>query len=104
MLALMSSVADLVEPDHLRRLATPANLRLGEEIARGGGVELIEYGPCEVAARVADGQRRRVTLSSTPQGLAWRCSCTKRPELFCKHCVAAAIVVWDEAPDTADCE
>jgi uncharacterized Zn finger protein len=94
----MSAVADLVEPDHLRHLATPANLRLGEEIARAEGVEILSYGPCEVVARVGNGQRRRVELSSTPQGLAWRCTCTKRADLFCKHCVAAAIVVWEEAP------
>jgi uncharacterized Zn finger protein len=96
----MSAVADLVEPDHLRHLATLANLRLGEAIASAGGVELIELGPCQVVARVGSGQRRRVELASTPQGLAWRCTCTKRPDLFCKHCVAAAIVLWEEAPAT----
>jgi uncharacterized Zn finger protein len=96
----MSAVADLVEPDHLRRLATAANLRLGEAIAQAGGVEIVELGPCVVVARVDNGQRRRVELASSPQGLAWRCTCTKRPDLFCKHCVAAAIVLWEEAPAT----
>jgi uncharacterized Zn finger protein len=98
----MSSVADLVDPDHLRRLATRSNLRLGEEIVRQGGVELIEFGPSKVVARVGGGQRRKAELDSTPQGLAWRCSCTSRRELFCKHCVALAIVTWEEAPARSD--
>jgi uncharacterized Zn finger protein len=94
----MSSVADLVEPEHLRRLATPSNLRLGEEIARQGGVELLEFGPSKVTAKVGGGQRRSVELDATPQGLAWKCTCATRPDLFCKHCVALAIVAWEEAP------
>jgi uncharacterized Zn finger protein len=94
----VSSVADLVEPDHLRRLATPANFRLGEEIARMGGVEFMEFGPCKIVAKVRNGQRRSVELDSTPQGLAWTCTCSKRADLFCKHCIAVAIVAWEEAP------
>ena len=94
----MSSVVDLVEPDHLEHIATPANLRLGREIAARGGVEILDFGTCRVAARVSNGQRRTVELSSTAQGLEWRCSCTKRPELFCKHCVAVAVATWEEAP------
>jgi len=94
----MSSVVDLVEPGHLAHLATPANLRLGREIAARSGVEILDFGTCRVTARVSNGQRRRVELSSTPQGLEWRCTCTKRPDLFCKHCVAVAVATWDEAP------
>jgi uncharacterized Zn finger protein len=94
----MSSVVDLVEPDHLAQLATPANLRLGREIAAGGGVTIVDFNPCCVTARVSNGQRRTVELNSTPQGLAWRCTCTKRPGLFCKHCVAVAVATWEEAP------
>ena len=94
----MSSVVDLVEPTHLHHLATPANLRLGREIAAAGGVEVVEFGTCRVTARVSNGQRRSVELSSTPQGLEWRCTCTKRPDLFCKHCVVVAVATWGEAP------
>lgn len=94
----MSSVVDLVEPDHLSHLATPANLRLGRDIAGQGGVEFLEFGTCRVAARVSNGQRRSVELSSTPQGLEWRCSCTRQTGVFCKHCVAVAVATWEEAP------
>ena len=94
----MSSVVDLIEPDHLNHLATPANLRLGREIASQGGVEFLDFGTCRVAARVSNGQRRSVELSSTPQGLEWRCSCTRQAGLFCKHCVAVAVATWEEAP------
>jgi uncharacterized Zn finger protein len=94
----MSSVVDLVESTHLDQLATPANLKLGREIAGQGGVEIVEFGTCRVTARVSNGQRRSVELNSTPQGLEWRCTCTKRPDLFCKHCVAVAVATWEEAP------
>ncbi|HEX9903774.1 MAG TPA: hypothetical protein VGA77_02305 [Propylenella sp.] len=94
----MSSVADLVEPGHLAHYATASNLRLGEGIARKGGVQLLEFGPLVVKARVSDGERRTTELRSTPQGLAWQCTCSKRPDLFCKHCVAVAVVAWEEAP------
>jgi uncharacterized Zn finger protein len=94
----MSSVADLVEPGHLDHLATPANLRLGRELADQSAVELLEFGPLKVAAKVGGGQRRSVELASTPQGLAWKCTCTSDPALFCKHCVAVALVTWEEAP------
>jgi hypothetical protein len=75
----MSSVVDLVEPTHLDHLATPANLRLGRAIAGQGGVEIVEFGTCRVTARVSNGQRRSVELNSTPQGLEWHCTCTRRP-------------------------
>ncbi len=94
----MSSVVDLVEPDHLAQLASPANLRLGRDIAGQGGVKILEFGTCRVTARVSNGQRRTVELSSTPQGLEWRCTCTRRADLFCKHCVALAVATWEEAP------
>ena len=73
-------------------LATPANLRLGREIA-AAGVELVELSPSRAVAKVTGGQRRTVTLEAADAGLRFACSCSKRPDLFCKHCVAAAIVI-----------
>lgn len=95
----MKFVADYVSPEALRSLATPSNLRLGREIARSGGVEVVEFTPLLVIARVQPkgGQRRTVELRSEEKGLAWKCTCTRRG-LFCKHCVAAAIVTWEKAP------
>ena len=86
------SVVDLVSAAALEALATPSNLRLGHEIASAGGVELVELGPRRVVAKVTGGQRRTVELEARPTGLCFRCSCTTKPDLFCKHCVAAAVV------------
>ena len=98
----MPSVSDLVEPSTLTVRIAPANLRLGREIADRGDVELIEFGPLRVMARVggtaASGQRRTVELVSTPNGLEWSCTCTRNRSLFCKHCVATVLIAWQKAP------
>jgi uncharacterized Zn finger protein len=97
------SVADFVESEALAERATPANLRLGREIAAGGGVEFVEFEPSHVVAKVMGGQRRTVRLDAVGARLRYACSCTTRPDLFCKpglfckHSVAAAIVTFAEA-------
>lgn len=85
-------VADLIDDTLVGRLASPADLRRGREIAATGGVDFIKRGPLRVIARVGGAQTRTVELISTPSGLEWSCSClgTKR-HVFCKHCVAAAL-------------
>lgn len=98
----MPAIADFVEPNKIVQLATPANLRIGHEIVDQHGVELTEFGPLRVCAKVghtasAD-QLRTVTLLSTAEGLQWSCTCTTRQNFFCKHCVAAALVTWEKAP------
>jgi uncharacterized Zn finger protein len=102
----MPSVADLAEPEALAHLATPANLRLGHEILNQGGVELIRFEPFRISAKVggvsAADQRRTVELVSGPAGLKWSCTCTKREDLFCKHCVATALVARRETPPRRD--
>ncbi|MBI2853646.1 MAG: YdeI/OmpD-associated family protein [Chloroflexi bacterium] len=87
-------VIDYLSPEAVRSLAALSNLRLGKEIAVSGGVELIESSPALVVARVRPegGQRRTVELRSTEKGLTWKCTCTTKGT-FCKHCVAAAVVV-----------
>ena len=92
----MPSVVELSEPNELKRLATPANLRLRQEIIAQDGVTLLEVTPQQVTAKVggvpaADG-RRTVTLKVGQSGLQWSCTCTKR-DLFCKHGVAAALAM-----------
>ena len=98
----MSSVADLVEATAVEELARRADIRLGTEIAGQGGVELVDFGPLLVRARVggvaASPTRRTVVLETTPAGLSWSCTCTKKPNHFCKHCVAVAQVAWAKAP------
>jgi uncharacterized Zn finger protein len=91
----MRRIADLLGPERLARLATPANLRLGREIAAAGDVQLTAVQPLSIEAKVggtpASGLRRTVLLQSTDAGLSWSCTCTRHADLFCKHCVAAAI-------------
>ena len=81
-------------------LATPANLRLGREIA-AAGVELVELSPSRAVAKVTGGQRRTVELVSECGELRWSCSCSKKADLFCKHCVAAALATREKAPQAA---
>jgi uncharacterized Zn finger protein len=56
-------------------------------------VELVAVDADRVEARTGgtptSGQRRRVSLRVTPQGLAWTCTCSQGG-VFCKHCVAVA--------------
>ena len=98
----MASVADLVEPTALETLATPATLRLGREIAAQGGVEILEFGPLKVRAhvgRVPSSETRRTTeLRAYGKRLDWSCTCTSKPDNFCKHCAALAIVTWEKSP------
>jgi uncharacterized Zn finger protein len=93
----MSALADLLAPDALAKLSTPANLRLGRAIADEGGVEFTGVEPANVTARVggtpAAPQRRTVELNAASGKLEWSCACTRRGDLFCKHCVAAAIAL-----------
>jgi uncharacterized Zn finger protein len=96
----MPAVADLVDHGVLARLATPANLRLGRRIVDQGGVELAAMGPLRISAKVggfaAAVQRRLVELAHGAAGLKWSCTCTSRRDLFCKHCVATALVVREK--------
>ena len=92
----MSLLADLLTPDALKGLATPANLRLGREIVDQNGVDRVETSPSKIVAMVggvpsAD-QRRRVELAAL-DGLKWSCACTRRSHRLCKHAVAAALAI-----------
>jgi uncharacterized Zn finger protein len=97
----MQPVADLVEPEAVTQLATPSNLRLGQDILDQGGVELTRFEPLRVTAKVggvaAADQRRTVELVSGAAGLEWSCTCTRREGLFCKHCVATALFARQKA-------
>jgi|SRR5690242_10505904 uncharacterized Zn finger protein len=97
----MTSVADLVEPDRLLKLATLSNLRLGREIAAAGTIEMLDFGPLVVRAKVggpkANSQRRTTELRSVNGTLEWSCSCSRKGQ-FCKHCAALAIATWENSP------
>ena len=98
----MPSVADLVAPARLSDLTTPATLRLGRAIAAAGAVELLDFGPLRVRGKVggpaANSQTRTTELRSAGGQLEWSCTCSSDTALFCKHCVALALTVWESAP------
>ena len=98
----MPSVADLVEPDRLSNLATPATHRLGREIVAAGAVELLDFEPLRVRGKVggpaANSQTRTTELRSAGGQLEWSCTCSSDTALFCKHCVALALTAWEKAP------
>lgn len=78
--------------EELSAWATPANIRLGREIADGGGVTVTRKDDGTIMARVRPkgGSTRSVRLVRTGDGWAGTCSCTIQ-RTFCKHCVATVL-------------
>lgn len=95
----MNSVADLVEEDSIKELATPSDFRAGQEIADNGGVEFTELTPLKVSAFVnsPSSQLRTAILESAPSGLTWHCTCSSNRAVFCKHLVATAVETGKKA-------
>lgn len=100
-LTIVIPIAELVGPEVVEDVATPANVRLGKALAADSAVELAATDSDRVDGWVGGGdsatQRRRVALWSDQQVLAWSCTCTNEPNLFCKHLVAAAITLRGNA-------
>ncbi len=96
----MASVADLVQPAALERLAAAPVLAAGRELASGDRVHLTIVGPLTVAARVDGPGRASTALSASGSTLHWSCTCPSgRAGGFCAHLVATAQVAWEHAPD-----
>jgi len=99
------SIAELLNPELIQKLAIPSNIRYGQAIYTRGGVEFIENVPTRIEAWVggldgnmAEGgsQRRRTQLFATGEGLQWHCAGNpKDHQIFCKHCVALALTILD---------
>lgn len=97
----MDSVADHSEPVKIKVRATPDDYKAGEALAESGNVRLMLVNPIKVTATVSEpgtDKAHHAELASTPSGLAWKCSCTVDPKLFCKHLVATALVASQKAP------
>lgn len=85
---------DLLGNDILKELATPSNLRLGEDIFKTGGVKLMLLDEKHAIAKVSGGQNRKTELEAEDDRLTWKCSCLgKRSYVFCKHCVALVMAI-----------
>jgi len=95
-------VEELLSREQVEKLAKPAQVRNGEELAKAGMVELVEVNPQEVKARVkglTPGASTRKTELVVKNGrLNWRCTCTKNPNNFCKYLVATALETWRKSP------
>lgn len=93
----------LIHADEIERLTLPSNFRYGKAIFKRGGVKFIEQDAHMVEAWVGGldgtvaegaGQRRRVRLTATEDGLQWHCTGNpKNHQIFCKHCVALALAL-----------
>lgn len=105
------SVADLVEPEKLKTLASAGDYKQGKKLANADQVELEGFAPLEVTAKVGPlalndtghtirPNTQSVSLRSTAGGLVWRCTCGQTDAL-CQHAVAAAFIAWQLAPKQA---
>lgn len=102
------SIADLLAPGAIENLALPSNIKYGSAIFTRGAVEFIHREDAVAEAWVGGlsgtvvdgaGQRRRTTLTIDPDGnLSWHCTGNpKNHQIFCKHCVALALALQQEA-------
>jgi alkanesulfonate monooxygenase SsuD/methylene tetrahydromethanopterin reductase-like flavin-dependent oxidoreductase (luciferase family) len=96
----MASVADLVGPDVLERLATTEDLQAGSVLADASAVRFTTIGPLNVLATVeSDGASTHVELRGGSV-LTFECSCDAgRAGAFCRHVVAVATETWRRAPE-----
>lgn len=93
----MKPLLSLIKPEILEELASRSNFRYGKEIFKDGEIKVIKSNVFNLVAEVRSKNKtaRTVSLSSTPKGLRWKCTCTGRKDLFCNHAVAVGMFVAD---------
>lgn len=96
--ARMKLIRDLIFLEELERLASGSHFRYGEKILRDGEVTIAEDNRIHIVAQVKQipGENRTVEMWATPKGLKWKCACTARKGLFCKHCVALGLYLINQ--------
>jgi uncharacterized Zn finger protein len=89
----MQPVKSLITEEELEQLASRSNFRYGQKIAEEGDITFTKVNTFNLFADVKhhNGEKRSVEIMSTPKGLRWRCTCTSRKDLFCKHLVAVGL-------------
>jgi uncharacterized Zn finger protein len=90
----MRSIADNLSLDSIKNFATASNYRLGQQIVIEGKIDFIRFGPLYIVAKVSStgkSSTRTVEMSSTPNGLVYKCTCSTKLKWFCKHCVAVGL-------------
>ena len=98
-----TKITEAIAKIEIESLVLPSNITYGTEIARRGAVEIIGISDSEVEAwaggltgtvKEGGGSRRHVWLTLKDGKIAHHCSGNpKHHDIFCKHCVAVALVV-----------
>ncbi len=80
----------------LRYWAGGTTFKRGMQYARAGRVSVLEVKDREASFIVSGREPYHVWLGTMPDGLSFACTCPMgQMGLFCKHCVAAAVVLRD---------
>jgi uncharacterized Zn finger protein len=97
------TIKQFLQTGSIQDQCLPSNFRYGTAIYTRGAVEYIDQSAERVEAWVGGldgsvatggGQRRRVEVTVTPDGLKWHCTGNpKNHQIFCKHCVALALAI-----------
>ncbi len=87
----MKPIISLINAEQLEALSSRSNFRYGKKIAEDGTINFTKTNTFNFIADVTykNGEHTTVELMSTSKGFRWKCSCTAKKDLFCKHCVAA---------------
>ena len=93
----MKTIKSILTEEFLEDQASRSNFRFGKAIAKDGNVKVLEAKTFSVVGKVqhGNGETRTVRLESTPKGFRYKCTCTNRKDLFCKHCVAVGLFAVD---------
>ena len=92
------NIVDETTDDKVRKLARPADIRAGHQIAEKGQANPSTFRPDEhidVTVKMPGASTRHASFTVQKNALHWHCSCTSRAT-FCKHLVAAALAVQKE--------
>lgn len=93
----MKQIAAMCSEEELKKLASRSNFRYGQEIYKDGEIVFVQDEALHKVAKVnfRSNETRTVDVLSTPKGLKWKCTCTSRKDLFCKHYVAVGLHIYN---------
>jgi uncharacterized Zn finger protein len=91
----MKPLAALITIEQLEKLATRSDFRYGQRVFKHADILFTDSNIFNIVAEVksSNGEFETIEIHSTTKGLRWKCSCTARKGLFCKHGVAVGFFV-----------
>lgn len=94
----MQAIQAELSEDILKNLASRSNFRYGKDINKNGHITFTQDDVLHMVAKVEfrNSQTRTVDVLSTSKGIKWKCTCTSRKDLFCKHCVAVGLTICSQ--------